>query len=225
MMKTLLKILFVVLLSLSPLLKIHAQVPVADVIKNALIKIIKAIDLQVQRQQNKVIWLQNAQKTIENAMSLSRLSEITDWVEKQKTLYRDYYEELSKVKSYIVYYQRVRDISQKQVSLLQQYHRSWNLFKQDKHFTPVELAYMSKIYAGILNESAKNIDQLFLVIHSFQTRMSDAKRLEIINASAQKIEGNYFDLIEFNQQNVMLSLNRAKAYNDVEVMRKYYGVQ
>jgi hypothetical protein len=83
---------------------------------------------------------------------------------------------------------------------------------------------MGKVYSGILDESAKNIDQIFLVINSFQTQMSDAKRLEIINAAADQVEANYYDLTRFNQQNIILSLQRAKVYNDVEVVKKLYGL-
>ena len=210
--------------SIAPMQKAQAQVPVIEVIKAAVKKVIKAIDLQIQRQQNKVIWLQNAQKTLENTMSKLKLDEISDWMEKQRTLYKDYYEELVKVKVIISYYHRIRDISQRQIQLVQEYHKAWNLFRQDKHFTGDELNYMAKVYSGILDESAKNIDQIFLVINSFQTQMSDAKRLEIINTAADHVEVNYYDLTRFNQQNIMLSLQRAKAYNDVDVVKKLYGL-
>lgn len=210
--------------SIAPIQKVQAQVPIIEVIKNAVKKVIKAIDLQIQRQQNKVIWLQNAQKTLENTMSKLKLDEISNWVEKQRTLYKDYYEELVKVKSIISYYHRIRDISQRQIQLVEAYHKAWNLFRQDKHFTSDELNYMERVYSGILEESAKNIDQVFLVINSFQTQMSDAKRLEIINAAADQVDANYYDLTRFNQQNIMLSLQRAKTYNDVEVVKKLYGL-
>jgi hypothetical protein len=210
--------------SVSLMQKAQAQDPVIEVIKGAVKKVIKAIDLQIQRQQNKVIWLQNAQKTLENTMSKLKLDEISNWVEKQRTLYKDYYQELVKVKSIISYYQRIRDISQRQIQLVEEYHKAWNLFRQDKHFTSDELDYMKKVYSGILDESAKNIDQVFLVINSFQTQMSDAKRLDIINAAADQVDANYYDLTRFNQQNIMLSLQRAKAYNDVGVVKKLYGL-
>lgn len=210
--------------SIAPMQKVHAQVPVIGVIKTVLKKVIKAIDLQIQRQQNKVIWLQNAQKTLENTMSKLKLDEISDWTEKQRNLYKGYYEELEKVKSIIVYYQRIRNISQRQVHLVEEYHKAWNLFIQDKHFTHDELNYMKKVYSGILGESAKNIDQIFIVINSFQTQMSDAKRLGIINAAADQVDANYYDLTRFNQQNIMLSLQRAKAYNDVDAIKKLYGL-
>lgn len=179
----------------------------------------------IQRQQNKVIWLQNAQKTLENTMSKLKLDEITDWVDKQKTLYKDYYEELQKVKAIISYYRRIKEITEKQVRLVEEYKRAWGLFKQDKHFTADELSYMGSVYSGILDESVKNLDQIFIVINSFQMQMSDAKRLEIINAAADRINVNYNDLKMFNQQGIIISLQRAKAQNDVDVVKKLYGLQ
>ena len=181
--------------------------------------------MKIQRLQNKTIWLQNAQKTLENTMSKLKLDEITDWVEKQKQLYKDYYEELQKVKAIISYYERIKEITEKQVRLVEEYKRAWGLFKQDKHFSAEELSYMSRVYSGILDESVKNLSQIFVVINSFQTQMSDAKRLEIINAAADRIDANYDDLKTFNQQGIVISLQRAKSQNDVDVVKKLYGIQ
>lgn len=223
-MKKIMIVIIMIMGSILTMQKAQAQIPIAEVIKGAVKKVIKAIDLRIQRQQNKVIWLQNAQKTLENTMAKLKLDEISEWVEKQRTLYKDYYEELAKVKAIISYYHRIRDISQRQIQLVEAYHKAWNIFRQDKHFTSDELNYMAKVYSGILEESAKNIDQIFLVINSFQTQMNDAKRLEIINAAADQVDANYYDLTRFNEQNIMLSLQRAKAYNDVEVVKKLYGI-
>lgn len=225
-MKKLLVLLIIVMTgATAPIQNLQAQDPISIIIKEGVKKVIRAVDLQIQRLQNQTIWLQNAQKTIENTMSTLKLDEITGWVEKQRTLYKDYFDELYKVKTIISYYQRIRDISQKQVLLVKEYKRAWSLFKQDEHFTLEELNFMAKVYAGILEESAKNIDQVFLVIRSFQTQMGDAKRLEIINAAAELSETNYYDLTQFNQQNILLSLQRAKGQNDIESVKKLYGLQ
>jgi len=202
----------------------YAQFPIAEVIKAGVKKAIRALDLKVQRLQNQTIWLQNAQKTLENALSKLKLQEISEWTEKQRKLYQDYFEELNKVKSIISYYHRIKDISQKQLRLVKSYQRAWNLLKQDDHFTSDELDYMSKVYSGILDESLKNIDQVLLVINSFQTQMSDAKRLEIIRNAAETIDNNYYDLLQFNQQNILLSISRAKSKQNVAILREIYGL-
>ena len=201
-----------------------AAIPILEIVKAVAKKVIKAIDLRIQKLQNKTIWLQNAQKKIENILSKLKLDEISEWTQKQKDLYKEYYEELAKVKSIITYYQRIKEISEKQVRLVDEYERAWNLFQKDAHFNANELDYMQSVYSGILNESLKNIDQIFLVLDSFTTQMSDAKRLEIINAAADQIDANYDDLILFNRQNILLSLQRAKTQHDVNSLKKFYGI-
>jgi hypothetical protein len=203
----------------------QAQIPILDIIKAAVKKVIVATDLKIQRLQNKTIWLQNAQKTLENKMSKLKLTAISDWAKKQKELYATYFEELWKVKNAIGSYQAVRDIIKKQIQLVQEYSKAFNLSKKDKNFTADELSYMQKVYTGILDESIKNIDQIQLVISSFATQMTDAKRLDIIHTAGNNIEQNIADLRQFNQQNIIISFQRSKEKNDIDVVKKLYGIE
>lgn len=207
-----------------PVQKSNAQIPIVEIIKIAVKKVIQAIDLNIQRLQNKTIWLQNAQKTLENKMSELKLTEITNWVEKQRTLYKKYFDELQQVKAALAYYHRVKDIIEKQVELISEYKAAWALFKQDKNFTSDELNYMREVYDGILEESVKNIDQLSLVIKALVTQMTDGKRMEIINAVDYKLDENLGDLREFNNQNKMISLQRASEKGDIETVKRLYGL-
>ncbi len=209
---------------LIPVQKTEAQIPIAEVIKEGIKKVIIAVDLKIQRLQNKTIWLQNTQKTIENTMSKLHLDQISDWVEKQRKLYADYFEELRKVKTALTYYQRVKDIIEQQVQIVNEYKAAWALFRQDKNFTQDELDYMFGVYAGMMEESGKNIDQLFLVVNAFVTQMSDAKRLEIIDAVAGNVEQTLMDLKEFNEENKMISLQRATEQGDIDYVKKLYGL-
>ncbi len=226
MKKYLAIVLFVlpVCLAILPVQRVHAQIEVAEIIKAGVKKVIKAVDLKIQRLQNKTIWLQNAQKTFENALSKLKLEEIAEWMEKQKEQYRKYYEGLAKVKTIISSYDRIRDITQKQVRMVNEYHRTWKLIRHDKHFSVDEISYMGKVYSGILEQSLKNIDQITLVVKSFATTMSDAERLELINRAADRADNNYDDLTRFNRENVLLSLQRAKTIHEVETVKKLYGL-
>ncbi|WP_144214100.1 conjugal transfer protein TraI [Flavobacterium anhuiense] len=201
-----------------------AALPILEIVKAVTKKVIKAIDLRIQKLQNKTIWLQNAQKQVENVLSKLKLDEISDWTQKQKDLYKGYYEELAKVKSIITYYQRIREITKKQTRLVAEYERAWNLFRKDTHFKESEILYMERVYTGILEESVKNIDQIFLILDSFATQMSDLKRLEIINTAADQIDANYDDLRMFNRQNMLLSLQRAKTQADADRVKEFYGI-
>ena len=204
---------------------VSAQDPIAAIIKEGIKKVIVAVDLKIQRLQTKTIWLQNAQKVIENAMSKLKLDQITDWVQKQKDLYQDYFDELWKVKDVLSYYHRIKEITQQEVLLVKQYHSAWTGVKQDGHFTAGELLYIGQVYTGILSESVKNLDQVALVINSFTTQMTDAKRLEIINKAADGMQENYDDLVQFNSRNIGISLQRSRDENDINLVKQLYGLQ
>ncbi|WP_313491993.1 MULTISPECIES: conjugal transfer protein TraI [Sphingobacterium] len=198
---------------------------IAEIIKQAVVKVIKAADLKIQRLQNKTIWLQDAQKTLENILSKLKLEEISGWSEKQKEQYRVYFEELTKVKALISYYQRVKEITAKQLKLVEAYKVAWSKFSRDKHFNAKDLEYMSKVYAGILDQSLANVDQIAMIIKSFSTQMSDGDRLELINKTADNIDRNYTDLLEFNKLNVGISMERAKDQQAVNYVKQLYGIQ
>jgi hypothetical protein len=221
-MKKLLVCMTVVLMGIAP--EIKAQDPVTLVIKQGIKKVVIAVDLKIQRLQTKTIWLQNAQKLIENTMSKLKLDQITDWVQKQKDIYQDYFDELWKVKN-VLYYHRIKEIYQQQIDLVKEYHKAWCGVQSDGHFTSDEVDYIGRVYTGIIDASVKNLDQIDLVINSFTTQMSDAKRIEIINRTADAVHENLSDLRSFNQQNIQLSLQRSKDENDVAVVKKMYGLQ
>jgi len=63
-----------------------------------------------------------------------------------------------------------------------------------------------------------------LVINSFKTQMTDAKRLELVNKAGDRIDNNCSDLKRFNNQNYILSLQRAKDENEVATLKRYYGI-
>lgn len=187
-------------------------------------KVIRAIDLAVQRLQNRTIALQNAQKVLENALSKLKLKEIGEWVDKQREQYAQYFEELNKVKTLIAYYHRVKEIMAQQVRMVEEYKRAYTLFKNDKHFTAQEILYMAQVYEGMLNASLQHIDQLVLVVNAFKTQMTDHKRMAIINQAANAVEENYQDLQAFNNQNKLLSLQRSKSADEAKMVKAMYGL-
>lgn len=214
----------IIVLALFFSMQSQAQFPIAEIIKAGIKKVIVAVDLKIQKLQNKTIWLQNAQKTLENALSKTKLTEISGWVERQRKLYDDYFQELRKVKNALTYYHRIKDIIENQLAMVKEYKGAWALFRQDRNFTADELEYMSEVYTGILGESVKAIDQLLMVVNAFTTQMSDAARMKIINTAADEMEKGFMDLKEFNNQNKLISLQRAAAKGEIEYVKRLYGL-
>lgn len=224
MKSLLIKGIFIAILSLSGLNAAPAQIPVIDIIKAGVTKVIKAMDLKIQRLQNKTIWLQNAQKTLENEMSKLKLGEISSWAEKQKELYSSYFDELWKVKSSINTYKKVRDIVSMEAMVVKEYKVAIKRSFTDKHFTKDELKYMQEIYSGIIAESLKNLEGLHFAITAYVSQMSDGKRLELIEKNYAQAERTLTDLREFNNQNAKISLQRSKNQIEIDVVRKLYDL-
>jgi hypothetical protein len=202
----------------------QAQVPVIDIIGTLAKKIVVAIDLGVQRLQNKTIGLQIAAKEVENAMALDKLTQITDWVQKQKDLYGEYYNELWEVKNAISAFERVKDMIEKEAQIASQYKAMMGMIRQDRHFTADEVTSMGNVLNGILTQSVNNLGDIYLVINAFITQMADADRLRIIDEAGGRIDRNFSDLQQFYQRNRVLSLERAQDANDAAATRALYGL-
>lgn len=212
------------ILGLLLLTSLNSEAQIVEIIKAAVTKVIKAVDLKIQFLQNKTIWLQNAQKALENKMTQLKLTEISGWVEKQRKLYDEYFQELWKVKTALAYYSRIRAMIERQVELVKAYQSAWALIRQDKNFTAEERQGIAQTYTGILQASSQNLDGLFLVVNAFSTQMSDAKRLAVINQVADAMEQTMMDLTEYTQQNKMISLQRAAQQEEIDYVKKLYGL-
>jgi hypothetical protein len=202
-----------------------AQDPISGIIGQGITRVIRAFDLQVQRLQTATIWLQDAQKVAENAMQELRLDEIRDWVSELKDLYGSYFDELWRVKQVISDYHRVKSILDREAQLVAAYRRCWTLLQQDRHFSNAELQHMQAVYAGILDQSLKNLSLLSTVLKDFLLQVTDGDRLAVINRVENGMEQSYNDLLRFNNENALLSLQRARDAGDVEMIRKLYGLQ
>lgn len=211
-----------VCLSLLPSTQATAQLEIiGDIIK----QIIMDIDLGIQRAQTQTIVLQQAEKQAENLMQQTQLADIIGWVQQQKDLFQEYYQELWQVKNAIANFQKVAAIIDKQAQLVADYKTAYSLIRQDPHFSPAEISHMSNVYAGILNQSIENINTLSLVIRALVTQMSDGDRLQIIDGAAERIDQNYSDLRVYTQENILLSMQRAKDQNDLNGIRALYGIK
>jgi predicted transcriptional regulator YheO len=200
----------------------HAQI--IDIIQQAIIAAIEAADVAVQKAQNAVIDLQNAEKTIENDLSQTQLGQIANWTGQQKDLYANYFTELWKVKTIITDFQKITAIIAGQAQLVAEYKTAYAQVRQDKHFSPSEVTYIYNVLTGIVNQSIQNIDQITQLLESFTFQMSDADRMRLIQHASSNIQGQIGNLRAFNNQNAALSLQRSTDLNDLNAVKQLYGL-
>ena len=202
-----------------------AQVPVAGLVTGIIKKVIIALDLKVQQLQNQTIALQNTEVTLENNLHLSSLSDISGWLSKERSLYQQYYKELATVRTLIADYDEVSGIIRQQKELMSEYHSASLLFHGNQHFSASELQQMDMIYAAILQESIRNLNEAMMAVKSFLTQMSDAERLNLIHRASAGMQTNLDHLRQFNEQNSRLSSARAAEDLDRAQIRALYGLK
>jgi hypothetical protein len=204
---------------------VQAQIPVVSLISSAIKKVITALDLKVQQLQNQTIVLQNTEASVENNLHLNSLSDISGWLNKERTLYQNYYQELAKVKILISDYDEVKKIISQQKELLAEYNNASTLFYRDTHFSGSELNTMENVYGGILQESIRNLQEVTTAVTAFSTQMDDAERMLSIHHASAGMQTNLDHLRQYNNQNAIISYERAQSDRDRQVVRQLYGIQ
>ncbi|PZX59340.1 hypothetical protein LV84_01371 [Algoriphagus ratkowskyi] len=195
---------------------------IMEVIKAAVKKVIQAIDLKIQRLQNQTIWLQNAQKVLENKLSELKLEEISEWTEKQRKQYDELFEELWKVKRIISQVQRVRDVAAMQQQLVNEYQQAWGVINSSAVLAWEEKRVISGVYQQILEESLQNLSHLTGVMSSFTTQMNDADRLASLHLAEDRIRKNLADLRSVNARN--MGLIHSRELLPLNNLKKNYGL-
>jgi hypothetical protein len=213
----------VVAFALTPSTSLYAQVPIIEAVKFAAKKVIKAVDLSIQRVQNATIELQNVQKKIENTLSQLKLQEIADWTQKQKDLYQEYFDELWRIKSILAYYHRMNLIIDLQKQMFSEYKNAYNLVQTNLNFTAPEKDFMAGVYDGMLQASLTGIDDIINMMKSFTVQMSDGERLALIDKTSNYLEELLSDIRSFNSQNIALSQQRSRNRTDFQTLGRIIG--
>lgn len=121
-------------------------------------------------------------------------------------------------------YGRVAEIITIQASLLRDYKRNFQQFRQSGSFSVAELSYMSDVYNRLISEMIDNIEELTNVITANKLRMSDADRIKAIDRIYTTSSDKLQFLRSFNNQGVVLSLQRTKSASDTRTLKQLYGI-
>lgn len=120
--------------------------------------------------------------------------------------------------------QRIADIVNNQLELVQEYKSAYGTFRADPHFTEAELSYLSEVYGNLVTQSANDVEELTMVITAGALRMSDDERLTAIDRIDKDIKGKLSFLRYFNNNVRVQAVQRAKAAGDAATLTKLYGL-
>ncbi len=140
------------------------------------------------------------------------------------SLHKAFLDGLMEVSPTVRNYRRVADIINYQVVLVREYRNAYDRFRRDNNFNPDELAYLGRVYDNLLKESLRSLNELTTVITAGKARMSDDERLQAIDRIYADMQDKLMFLRNFNNNTAVLAVQRAKERNDVQTIRKIYGL-
>lgn len=140
------------------------------------------------------------------------------------TLHQLFIDGLMAVNPSIRNYKRIPFIVEYQQLLLQEYRRAYNRFKQDPNLRVEEIQYLINVYTFLVDASLRNIDELIMIITATKLSMSDDERMQAIDRIFFDMEDKLIFLKTFNNSTQLLAIQRARSRNDVDTMRKLYGI-
>ena len=140
-------------------------------------------------------------------------------------LHRDFLDGLLQVSPAVKQYSKVADIIRVQLKLVKESKAALAEFRGSKQFTIAEIEYLGNVYANLLKECLKTLDELAMVVTAGKLRMSDDERLQAIDKIYDELMEQYTFLNEFNNGTAILSLQREKEKMDIDLMRKVHGLK
>jgi hypothetical protein len=120
-------------------------------------------------------------------------------------------------------YRKVKDIIEYQLLLLKEYQSAFGRFSSGGNFRAEEIAYLSKVYAGLFDRSIQNLDELAMVMTSSKLRMSDDERLEAIDRIYIDMREKLGFLVRFNEQAAILDKQREELLKTAKTMKSLIG--
>lgn len=150
---------------------------------------------------------------------------VKDISEGNFNLHKNFLDALLEVSPSVRKYKRIADIINYQVRIVKEYKAAFNRFKQEKQFTPDEIAHLGKIYGALLKQTTKSVDELLMAITAGELRMSDDERLQAIDRIYADVLEQFSFLKEFNNNTALLALQRKAEQANVDVSRKIASVR
>jgi hypothetical protein len=149
---------------------------------------------------------------------------IKDISEGNYTIHQAFFDGLAAVSPAVRNYKRIPYIIDYQKLLLKEYRSAYDRFRQDPNFKLEELEYLARVYSFLFEASLRNLDDLVTIITATKLSMTDYERMQAVDRIFYDMQNKLMFLNGFNNSTYMVAVQRAKSKNDVNTMKKLYGV-
>lgn len=146
------------------------------------------------------------------------------FTEKNLNLAKSWYDGLMQVSSTVKRYRRVQHIFERQAAIITIYSNYIGQFKADPNLSPAQVQGMVRGYTVLIQESASYLDDLTAIVSPLKSQMTDAERMELIDALDDKVTHQYDLVSYFTRRNLALSQQQSAAAREMQMIKQMYGL-
>jgi hypothetical protein len=139
-------------------------------------------------------------------------------------LHKDFIGSFQRINPVIGKYAKVADIIAVQAKVIQVYKSASKQVKTNSLYSPSEISYINEVYTNLINNCARDIDDLISIVTVNGSEMKDDERLKRVDAIYVSVQDKYAFSKSFKEEVEVLAIQRMKQKNDVEKSRKLYGI-
>lgn len=140
-------------------------------------------------------------------------------------LHREFINSLGSVNPKVKSYARVADIIAYQLRIVKIISTTMRNLKESHQFTSGELDYSKMVFERLLEESLKNLDELFLIITSGELEMRDDERIKRIDQIHLEMQDKYGFCQSFSDECSVLAMQRLRDQAEIQLNKKLNGLE
>jgi hypothetical protein len=139
-------------------------------------------------------------------------------------LHNTFFNSLSTVNPAIKKYSKVASIIAMQISIAKQITNTIKSCKKSNMLLNSELKYLGAVFNNLLDECAKNLDELFALITNNETQIKDDERIQRIDKLYEDMKDKQMFTTSFSHSAKGLSIQRLNDQNDIIISKKMNGL-
>lgn len=145
---------------------------------------------------------------------------VKDLSEGNFNLHKLFLDGLLQVSPTVAKYHKIVDIITNQKTIITEYKSAYSSFVASGVFSANDLNHISQVYSNLLDKSAKNIEELTMVITAGQLRMNDAERIAAIDRIDKDVKEKLDFMYFFNNKTTLLQQQQQKALKDLQTLQQ-----
>ncbi len=153
------------------------------------------------------------------------LTTISGFTKGEFDLHTGYINSLKAVNPEIRRYIKIADIISLQVKIVQNCNKAYRSLSNSNSLTGKELDYISGVFARLLDDCEKTLDELLMVITDGKLEMKDDERIEWIDKLYLGMQDKFTFSQNFANDANVLAASRLKEKTDIQTSRVLNGIK